>query len=167
MPDQLERFRSAVADARSGPALEKALAELHRKKFDTRPGFDSLKTAPRGYPKDHPRIELLRRKGLHAGRQYAPAKWLSTKAALDRIVDVWRGTQPMNRWLDKHVGPSDEAPPSPTSDAARASTSSPSFGVGASRADLVGECDRDACSSETPVPGVRSSTKRPRSRRVP
>ena len=113
MPDQLERFRAAVADARSGPALEKALAELHRKKFDTRPGFDSLKTAPRGYPKDHPRIELLRRKGLHAGRQYAPAKWLSTKAALDRIVDVWRGTQPMNRWLDKHVGPSDEAPAEP------------------------------------------------------
>ena len=69
MPDQLERFRAAVADARSGPALEKALAELHRKKLRHRAGFDSLKTAPRGYPKDHPRIELLRRKGLHAGRR--------------------------------------------------------------------------------------------------
>ena len=26
--------------------------------------IDELKTAPKGYPKDHPRIDLLRRKGL-------------------------------------------------------------------------------------------------------
>ena len=29
-------------------------------------GRDALKTAPRGYPRDHPRIELLRYKGLTA-----------------------------------------------------------------------------------------------------
>ena len=114
MPDQLERFRDRGRRSRArARRSRRRCAELQRKKYDTRPGFDSLKTAPRGYPKDHPRIELLRRKGLHAGRQFAPAKWLSTKAALDRIVDTWRGTQPMNRWLDKHVGPSDEAPAEP------------------------------------------------------
>jgi uncharacterized protein (TIGR02453 family) len=112
MPDQLERYRVAVADDRSGPALEKVLVELARKRYETA-SADALKTAPRGYPKDHPRVALLRRKGLHAGRQFAPAKWLATKAALDRILDVWRGTAPMNRWLDKHVGPSELAPPEP------------------------------------------------------
>ncbi|MGH8976518.1 MAG: DUF2461 domain-containing protein [Acidimicrobiia bacterium] len=112
MPDQLERYRAAVADDRSGPALEKVLADLQRNRYETA-SADALKTAPRGYPKDHPRVALLRRKGLHAGRQFAPAKWLSTKAAADRIVEVWRGTKPMNRWLDKHVGPSELPPPEP------------------------------------------------------
>jgi uncharacterized protein (TIGR02453 family) len=107
--DQLERWRGAVADGRSGPRLERALTELRRKGYDTT-SRDALKRAPRGYPNDHPRVDLLRRKGLHAGKQYPPAKWLGTKAALDRIVRVWRDTKPMNAWLDRYVGPSELAP---------------------------------------------------------
>jgi uncharacterized protein (TIGR02453 family) len=107
--DQLERYRAAVADGRSGPQLARALIAVQAKGLDTNHP-DALKRAPRGYPNDHPRIELLRRKGCHGGKQFAPAKWLSTKAALDRIVQVWRDAKPMNRWLDKHVGPSELAP---------------------------------------------------------
>jgi hypothetical protein len=70
----------------------------------------ALKTAPRGYPRDHPRIELLRSKSLAAMRSWPPAKWLGTKAAADRILSVWRGAAPMNDWLDAHVGPSTEPP---------------------------------------------------------
>ena len=61
--DQLERFRAAVADDESGPVLEAALAKA---KLDV--AGTSLKTAPRGYPRDHPRIELLRRKQLIVGK---------------------------------------------------------------------------------------------------
>ena len=107
--DQLERWRIAVADARTGPALEKVMRALTAKKYDLA-SRDALKRAPRGYPIDHPRIDLLRRKGLHAGREFGTPKWLSTKAARDRIVQVWRDTKPMNTWLDKHVGPSELAP---------------------------------------------------------
>jgi uncharacterized protein (TIGR02453 family) len=109
-PDQLERWRAAVADSRRGPGMVKAVRELERKRYDVG-SRDELKTVPRGYPKDHPRIELLRWKGCTMGRTYTPARWLSTKAALDRIVDVWRDAAPMNRWLDKNVGPSDQPPP--------------------------------------------------------
>ncbi|CAB4835403.1 unannotated protein [freshwater metagenome] len=56
------------------------------------------------------RIDLLRRKGLIAGRQFAPAKWLTTRTALDRITDSWRTCAPLLDWLDRHVGPS-ELPP--------------------------------------------------------
>ena len=111
-PDQLERYRVAVADTRSGAKLEAALATLGRQKYDTTPA-DALKTAPRGYPSDHPRIALLRRKGVHAGRAFGTPRWVSTKGALDRIVTVWRDTKPMNDWLDRYVGPSEEAPPEP------------------------------------------------------
>ena len=112
MPDQLERYRVAVADARSGPKLAAAVAALRKQRYgvDSR---ESLKKAPRGYPSDHPRIELLRNKGMHAGKEFGAPGWLRTKAALDRIVKTWRDAGPMNRWLDKHVGPSTLAPPEP------------------------------------------------------
>ena len=112
MPDQLERYRVAVADARSGPKLAGAVAALRQQRYgvDSR---ESLKSAPRGYPPDHPRIDLLRHKGMHAGKEFGAPGWLRTKAALERIVKTWRDAGAMNRWLDKHVGPSTLAPPEP------------------------------------------------------
>jgi uncharacterized protein (TIGR02453 family) len=110
--DQLERYRVAVADSRTGPKLAGAVAALRRQGYgvDSR---ESLARAPRGYPIDHPRIDLLRNKGMHAGREFGAPRWLHSKGALDRIVKTWRDAGPMNRWLDKHVGPSTLAPPEP------------------------------------------------------
>lgn len=110
--DQLERYRVAVADSRSGPQLARAVAAIRKQKYsvDSR---DSLTRAPRGYPQDHPRIELLRYKGMHAGREFGGPRWLHSAGALDRIVTTWRDAGPMNRWLDKHVGPSTLPPPEP------------------------------------------------------
>ncbi len=113
MPDQLERYRVAVADERRGPKLAAAVAALRKQRYgvDSR---ESLKSAPLGYPPDHPRIDLLRNKGMHAGKEFGAPGWLRTKAALDRIVKTWRDAGPMNRWLDKNVGPSTLAPPEPS-----------------------------------------------------
>ena len=58
-------------------------------------------------------IELLRLKGLTMGRTYPIAKWLHTAKALDRIIAVWDDAKPMNRWLERHVGPSTLPPPEP------------------------------------------------------
>ncbi|HEX4777784.1 MAG TPA: DUF2461 domain-containing protein [Acidimicrobiia bacterium] len=110
--DQLERWRAAVADARSGPRIARDVERVRAAGYEVA-GHESLKTAPRGYPKDHPRIELLRNKGLTVGRTFLPARWLHTRAAYDRIVRVWRDAAPVNRWLDRHVGPSTVAPREP------------------------------------------------------
>lgn len=110
--DQLERWRAAVADARSGPRIARDVERVRAAGYEVA-GHESLKTAPRGYPKDHPRIELLRNKGLTVGRTFVPARWLHTRAAYDRIVRVWRDAAPVNRWLDRHVGPSTVAPREP------------------------------------------------------
>jgi uncharacterized protein (TIGR02453 family) len=104
-PDQLDRYRRAVADDAAGPALEAVLAELRRAGHEATT-HGALKTAPKGYDRDHPRIELLRAKGLTAWHQWEPAKWLSTARAKDRIVAVLDAAVPLNRWLDEHVGPS-------------------------------------------------------------
>lgn len=103
--DQLERFRHAVDEDARGAEIEKICAQVV--KAGLRLGaIDELKTAPRGYPKDHPRITLLRRKGLMASREYPVAAWMSTKAVVTKVRDVWRAAADMNVWLDSHVGPS-------------------------------------------------------------
>ena len=106
--DQLERFRAAVADDRSGAALEAVVASLRKAGYDI--GGQELKVAPRGFPRDHPRVELLRHKGITAGRTFAPATWLHTAKARDRVLDTWRGAAPLHDWLDRHVGPSSLPP---------------------------------------------------------
>jgi uncharacterized protein (TIGR02453 family) len=105
LSDQLERFRGAVDDDVLGPQIDEIVRGLERKGL--RAGaMDTLKTAPRGYPKDHPRIELLRRKGLMVSREWPMAAWMRTKAVVGRVRDVWTAAAPMNEWLDAHVGPS-------------------------------------------------------------
>lgn len=104
-PDQLQRFRRAVVDDKSGTKLERVLGTLRKAGLDVH-AMEVLKTAPKGYPKDHPRIELLRMKGLVVSRSWEPAAWLSTAAPKTRIVDVFRAARPMLRWLDDNVGAS-------------------------------------------------------------
>jgi uncharacterized protein (TIGR02453 family) len=108
--DQLTRYREAVDDDATGDELAAIVADLRRSGL--RVEDQGLKTAPRGYPRDHPRVELLRAKSLAAMRSYDPARWMGTKAAATRIVDAWRAASPMNRWLAAHVGPSTEPPES-------------------------------------------------------
>ena len=52
-------------------------------------------------------------KGIHVGRTYGAPAWLDSAKALDRITTTWRDAAPVNRWLDRHVGPSTMAPPQP------------------------------------------------------
>ena len=107
--DQLERFRGAVADDGTGVALAGIVGSLERDGFAI--GGEALKVAPRGFPRDHLRARLLRHKGVTAGRAFPPAAWLSTRRALDRIVGTWRAAAPLHEWLNRHVGPTREAPP--------------------------------------------------------
>jgi uncharacterized protein (TIGR02453 family) len=107
-PDQLDRYRRAVASDDSGSRLERVIAGIDAEKIAVQ-GHDPLKTAPRGYPADHPRIGLLRYKGLIAWKQWPVEPWLETAAAKDRIVGVLTAARPLGAWLDAHVGPSELA----------------------------------------------------------
>ena len=65
---------------------------------------ESLRTAPRGYPRDHPRGELLRHKALVAGRSLPGAAGIGRDEALEHVAAAWRAAEPLNAWLDEHVG---------------------------------------------------------------
>ena len=107
--DQLERFRAKVDADATGGEIEAIVAALAKKGY-TPGAISEVRTAPRGIARDHPRIALLRRKGLIVTRSFAPAGWLHTAAARRRVEDVWAGAEPLCAWLDAHVGPS-ELPP--------------------------------------------------------
>jgi uncharacterized protein (TIGR02453 family) len=109
MPDQLERFRRAIADDKTGVKLVAICDTLRKAKIDVT-AREALKTAPKGYPKDHPRIDLLRNKGLIAWKQWPVAAWMGTAKAKPRVIEFFEAARPMNQWLDRQVGPS-TAPP--------------------------------------------------------
>jgi uncharacterized protein (TIGR02453 family) len=100
--EQLTRFREAVDAARTGNALVGMLEKLHADGYEAG-GHDELKSAPRGYAKDHPRVDLLRMKGLVVWKEHPVRKWLQTPAAKERVVDVWRAAGPVLAWLGRNV----------------------------------------------------------------
>lgn len=103
-PDQLSRFRAALDDDRTGAEFEKLLNELEAASLPVSHGAEEpLRTAPRGYAKEHPRIEHLRWKGAAIVREWPIADWLHTREALEAIRTVWHGAAPLKNWLDTHV----------------------------------------------------------------
>ena len=103
--DQLDRFRRAVDADATGDEIAGIVADLSKRRYRIG-AIDELKTAPRGYSKDHPRIELIRRKGLMASKDFGTPKWIHTKQAATKVRDTWDRVAEMNAWLDAHVGPS-------------------------------------------------------------
>ena len=107
-PDQLDRYRAAVAAEGPGEALEGVVSDLKGAGLDVH-GSDALKTAPRGYPKDHPRVELLRYKGIVAMKMWPVASWLGTAVAKKKVVEMFRTGAPLAEWLASHVGTSQDS----------------------------------------------------------
>lgn len=106
--DQLAQYRQRVLDNGSGAALAAEVARLERAGFVVL--GDTLRSVPRGMPRDHVRAGLLGRKELLVGR------WLPPEAAADRrrraaavrnhVRRTWDGAAALNAWFDTHVGPS-------------------------------------------------------------
>ena len=102
--DQLARFRSSVAEDVHGVPLDAMLAGLARRGWEVR--GTRLKTRPRGYAPDHPRIELLKYRSLYVARHWEPDDALHERQCLDRVRRAWRQVRPLNEWARDHVGPS-------------------------------------------------------------
>jgi uncharacterized protein (TIGR02453 family) len=101
-PEQLARYREAVADDGRGVDLEQVIAVIEKADITVH-GHGALKSAPRGYPADHPRVALLRYKGVTAWKQWPVERWLESAEAKDHVVSFLRTTQPLCSWLTAHV----------------------------------------------------------------
>jgi uncharacterized protein (TIGR02453 family) len=101
-PEQLARYRAAVASDGPGAELEEIVATIEKADVTVH-GHGVLKSAPRGFPADHPRITLLRYKGLTTWKQWPVEPWLETASAKDRVMSFFRTSQPLCSWLTEHV----------------------------------------------------------------
>ncbi|HEX7290885.1 MAG TPA: DUF2461 domain-containing protein [Conexibacter sp.] len=104
-PDQVERMRRLVADGRSAAALTRAIAGAEA--AGLRLGEPALTRAPRGFPADHPRIELLRHRALTVSQRHRLAAWIHRPAAGSRIRAQLDAAVPLVRWLRERVGPTE------------------------------------------------------------
>lgn len=102
-PDQLDRYRQGIDDGKRGPQLVKAIDKAQRDGLEL--WGTTLSTAPRGYPRDHERIEVLRHKSLTVGRTLELRRGIERSEGLEFVAQTWRAAAPVTRWLDEHVGP--------------------------------------------------------------
>jgi uncharacterized protein (TIGR02453 family) len=100
--DQLDRYRAAIDDGRTAKGFERAVDAA------TRAGLEladpALKRAPRGYPSDHPRVDLLRLKELTVHRRHELAPWLHQPRCAEVVREQLEAARPLVAWLAKHVG---------------------------------------------------------------
>jgi uncharacterized protein (TIGR02453 family) len=100
-PEQLRKLREAIL--RDARPLKRILAV---------PGFgahfggvsgESLKTAPQGYPKDHPEIELLRKKQFHVVETMSDAA-VARADLVPRALESYRAMKPFLAYLESVSG---------------------------------------------------------------
>jgi uncharacterized protein (TIGR02453 family) len=103
-PAVLGRFRDAIDDKASGPRLERIVTSLRAKGYEVET-HERLKSVPRGYAPDHPRIELLRMKDIFGGKTFPREPWLSTRKALQRIQKTIDDISPLADWVHAYVDP--------------------------------------------------------------
>jgi uncharacterized protein (TIGR02453 family) len=108
--DQLQRYREAVDAERSGAELAEVVAAARSAGIEVT-AHDRLRTAPKGYPKDHPRLDLLCMKGLVAWKEWPVAAWLATPKAKARVVEFLLQTEPLQGWLSTYVRSSELTEP--------------------------------------------------------
>lgn len=95
------RWRQAVAAPAPGAELMRLVAALDGEGYEVL--SERVKTAPRGYPGDHPRIGMLRYKDLMLVRSHGAPDWLGTERLADEVRDSWRAVRPVVEWVRTHV----------------------------------------------------------------
>jgi uncharacterized protein (TIGR02453 family) len=97
---RLAVIRAAISDDAHGTQLEGILAELEASGWNV--GGETLKTAPRGYDVEHPRIALLRHKSLTVGREYGFDPVIHSSDLVEQVRTDWRTATPFLEWVAAH-----------------------------------------------------------------
>lgn len=97
-PDQLSRFRAAILDDKRGKEIAVILEKLEQANY-TIGSAETMKRVPKGIEPDHPRAELLERKGLYVGFPEVPKKLLVSRELIDWTAEHTRRVAAFVEWL--------------------------------------------------------------------
>ncbi|HET6152637.1 MAG TPA: DUF2461 domain-containing protein [Marmoricola sp.] len=98
----LARIRTSIDSEATGKQLARLLAKLEKAGFSV--GGQRLKTSPRGYDADHPRIELLRHKSLTIGKDYGFDTIIHSADLVDAVRADWTASRPLVDWVAERLG---------------------------------------------------------------
>jgi uncharacterized protein (TIGR02453 family) len=102
-PDQLAAIRRAID--RDPSKLKAAIGSKSFKKYFGSLSGEKLKTPPRGYPADHPEIELLKYKQFITGHALTDKDVLSPRLMV-RALEIFTALKPLLDFLNDAVLPS-------------------------------------------------------------
>ncbi|MGV7221926.1 MAG: DUF2461 domain-containing protein [Nitrospinales bacterium] len=93
----LPSYQKAVAKDSTGKALKRIITKMNKKGLE----FEGpeYKRVPSGYDKDHPRGDLLRRKGLSLWSEVLIPKELHSSKAIEFCINKFRDMLPFYKWL--------------------------------------------------------------------
>ena len=98
----LARIRTSIDSEATGKQLQRILARLEKAGFTV--GGQKLKTTPRGYDADHPRIELLRHKSLTIGKDYGFEPVIHRADLVEAVRADWKASRPLVEWVAERLG---------------------------------------------------------------
>jgi len=96
--ETLPKYREAVVDDEWGAELEDVIAEVEGAGTYTVEG-DKYKRVPSGYDADHPRVELLKYKGLHVSSPKLEYDVLFSAELVDILFEHCQKMAPLQQWL--------------------------------------------------------------------
>jgi uncharacterized protein (TIGR02453 family) len=96
----LARYRAAIVDDARGKELIRILGKLEQAGFGTGSmHHDVLKKVPKGFDPEHPRAELLKRKGLGVSFPAPPKALLTSPKLVGWLADHAKKAIPLVEWL--------------------------------------------------------------------
>lgn len=101
---QLERWRAAVDDARSGDELVALIDAATVAVPGATLSEPSRNRVPKGYPADHPRADLLRHDGVHLSASVPTPAAIASAQFATWCADRYVKLAGVHRWLVREVG---------------------------------------------------------------
>lgn len=121
----LPRYRDTIAhQPHRAEALQDALDRIQSRGYGI--SGDALKRTPRGYPKDHPHADLLKRKGIVASIDFTPPPdLLHTPDVVPWCAEHFAAMAPLHHWFLELLRSPDATPDASDDDAPQADPKAP------------------------------------------
>lgn len=102
MPPELKQIRESL-EIKAAEFREITSNSTFKSYFGELKG-ESLKTAPKGYPKDHPDIDLIRRKGFFVVGHLSDEDVMGDQI-IDKALKMYEAMLPLNNFLNDAISP--------------------------------------------------------------
>ncbi len=103
MPDaeRLSKIRQEI-DYNTGDFVKILKDKKFKKLFPSLDDFDKLKTAPKGYAKDHPHLDLLKNKSFVVSHRFTNAD-VTSKSFVKKVANTCKTLKPLNDFLGEAI----------------------------------------------------------------